>query len=51
LGTDLTFDKRRKFIEEAEGMEFEGRRKIVIEVIRDTTPEKLAELFADPGVV
>jgi hypothetical protein len=51
LDTDLTLDKRRKFIEEAKGMEFKGRRKIVIEVIRDTPPEKLAELFVVPGVV
>jgi hypothetical protein len=51
LDTDLTLDKRRRFIEEAEGMEFKGRRKIVIEVIRDTPPEKLAELFVVPGVV
>jgi hypothetical protein len=51
LDTDLTLDKRRRFIEEAEGMEFKGRRKIVIEVIRDTPPEKLAELFLVPGVV
>jgi hypothetical protein len=51
LEADLTLDNLRKFLEEAQDMKFEGRKRIVIEVMRNTPAEKIAELFADRVVV